>query len=485
MRSSRLSKTKSTTNMLQPKAQAQAQAQAQQRALTSNLTSPPLGRRQTRSSTSLFKKLKENHSNPFAEFAYQGDRDHATTTSDSVEPEPEPDDNIGKSRTDYGYGYDYDSDDGSSSLSSVRTVDDIEDILEFEPPSAKRQKTKNISTASNATAKRNTTVASKNNNVSNKSKTRNNKEPARRIGVSVSAGRRPGKNETAASTSPPPNWEVIYNTVKKMRIENPTAPVDTVGCAELYWRGSSARDRRFHTLTALMLSSQTKDTTTALAMHRLHTELGDGNNGNKADESGNGKNNDKKEKEEKEEEEEKGKDNITPRKDSTLNLENILAVSPERLNELIHVVGFHNNKTKYIKSAALILRDKYDSDIPSTADELMKLPGVGPKMAYLCMSAAWDKHEGIGVDVHVHRITNLWGWNKTKTPEETRMALQSWLPKDKWHEINKLLVGLGQTVCLPVGRRCGDCDLAGTKLCKSEIRGADKASPRQKQKGKG
>lgn len=51
------------------------------------------------------------------------------------------------------------------------------------------------------------------------------------------------------------------------------------------------------------------------------------------------------------------------------------------------------------------------------------------------------------------------------------MALESWLPRDKWHEINKLLVGLGQTVCLPVGRRCGECDLAGTKLCKSEVRG--------------
>ena len=51
------------------------------------------------------------------------------------------------------------------------------------------------------------------------------------------------------------------------------------------------------------------------------------------------------------------------------------------------------------------------------------------------------------------------------------MALQSWLPRDKWHEINKLLVGLGQTACQPVKRRCGECYLAGTKLCKSEIKG--------------
>lgn len=88
-------------------------------------------------------------------------------------------------------------------------------------------------------------------------------------------------------------------------------------------------------------------------------------------------------------------------------------------------------------------------------------------MAHLCLSAAWDRTEGIGVDVHVHRITNLWGWNKTKNPEDTRRALQSWLPRDKWREINWLLVGFGQAVCLPVGRKCGNCDLGLNGLCKA------------------
>ena len=91
-------------------------------------------------------------------------------------------------------------------------------------------------------------------------------------------------------------------------------------------------------------------------------------------------------------------------------------------------------------------------------------------MAYLCMSAAWNRVEGIGVDVHVHRITNLWGWNKTKNPEETRLALQSWLPHDKWREINGLLVGFGQTICLPIGRKCGHCELGLQGLCKAAER---------------
>ena len=131
-------------------------------------------------------------------------------------------------------------------------------------------------------------------------------------------------------------------------------------------------------------------------------------------------------------------------------------------------------RRRYIKQAAVILRDQHGGDIPDTIEGLTALPGVGPKMAHLCMSAehGWNRVEGIGVDVHVHRITNLWGWQAppSKNPEETRLALQAWLPRDRWKEINWLLVGFGQKVCLPVGRRCGDCEVGLKGLCKSAER---------------
>lgn len=116
------------------------------------------------------------------------------------------------------------------------------------------------------------------------------------------------------------------------------------------------------------------------------------------------------------------------------------------------------------------MRDEWNGDIPDTIEGLTSLPGVGPKMGYLCLSVAWNKTEGIGVDVHVHRITNMWGWHKTKNPEESRLALQSWLPKDRWREINGLLVGLGQAVCLPVGHKCGSCEVGFSGLCKAADR---------------
>ncbi|KAL9604035.1 MAG: hypothetical protein Q9219_000797 [cf. Caloplaca sp. 3 TL-2023] len=231
------------------------------------------------------------------------------------------------------------------------------------------------------------------------------------------------------SIHPPANWQDIYTAVQEMR-KKVLAPVDTMGCESLAEDIRTPREKRFQTLIALMLSSQTKDTTTALAMHRLQTEL------------------------------------PSP---GGLTLENILAVPPTTLNALIHAVGFHNNKTKYIKATALVLAEKYAGDIPDTIDGLVSLPGVGPKMAYLCMSSAWGRDEGIGVDVHVHRITNLWGWHQTREPEQTRAALEAWLPREKWHEINHLLVGFGQTICLPVGRRCRECTLSTRGLCPSAV----------------
>ncbi|KAH7407509.1 DNA glycosylase [Cadophora sp. MPI-SDFR-AT-0126] len=261
-------------------------------------------------------------------------------------------------------------------------------------------------------------------------KERKVRKPARKV-----------KNEETGDIEihPPNDWAEVYAVVKEMRTSGAAqhAAVDTMGCERLAQETVAPKIKRYHTLTALMLSSQTKDTTNFQAMNRLYTEL-------------------------------------PPYKEGApggLNLENILAVDPKLLNELIWAVGFHNNKTRYIKATAEILRDQYDGDIPDTIEGLMALPGVGPKMGYLCLSVAWGKHEGIGVDVHVHRITNLWGWHKTKGPEESRLALQAWLPRELWHEINWVLVGLGQTVCLPVGRKCGECELGLRGLCKAAERG--------------
>ncbi|CZT44248.1 related to DNA repair protein NTG1 [Rhynchosporium secalis] len=303
---------------------------------------------------------------------------------------------------------------------------DIEDVI----PSRKRKR--DVSRAPTKSSPSRTTIKTETTETVTFSPTKERKvrKPARKV-----------KNEQTGEVEihPPNDWAEVYAVVKEMRTSGAArnAAVDTMGCEKLAQEVVEPKVKRYHTLTALMLSSQTKDTTNFQAMNRLYTELPPYQEG-------------------------------AP---GGLNLENILAVDPKLLNELIWAVGFHNNKTKYIKATAEILRDQFAGDIPDTIEGLMSLPGVGPKMGYLCLSSAWGKHEGIGVDVHVHRITNLWGWHTTKGPEESRLALQAWLPKELWHEINWVLVGLGQTVCLPVGRKCGDCELGLRGLCKAAERG--------------
>ena len=74
-----------------------------------------------------------------------------------------------------------------------------------------------------------------------------------------------------------------------------------------------------------------------------------------------------------------------------------------QLGELIKPVGFWRKKIVYLKKATTLVIEKYGGDIPETVEELCKLPGVGPKMAYLTVQCAWGVNVGIGVDTHVHR----------------------------------------------------------------------------------
>ena len=129
--------------------------------------------------------------------------------------------------------------------------------------------------------------------------------------------------------------------------------------------------------------------------------------------------------------------------------------SEDEFHEMIKPVGFHNVKTKSIRAATQILRDTHGGRVPDTMEDLLALPGVGPKMALLVLRVAFDITAGISVDTHVHRIANQLGWtggaptlDKTafaaRDPEKTRKALESWFPRDEWQDVNWMLVGLGQ-----------------------------------------
>lgn len=142
------------------------------------------------------------------------------------------------------------------------------------------------------------------------------------------------------------------------------------------------------------------------------------------------------------------KDEVTLRASRKLfkaapNIKSLSRLKIKVIEKLIFPVGFYKTKSKYLKDLANIIVDKYNSEIPKTKDELMSLPGVGRKTTNLVLNRAFNVY-AIAVDTHVHRIANLLGWVKTRTPEQTEKELAKILPKKYWPFINRLFVSIGR-----------------------------------------
>jgi len=131
----------------------------------------------------------------------------------------------------------------------------------------------------------------------------------------------------------------------------------------------------------------------------------------------------------------------------------------EEIEELIFPVGFYHTKARNLLSCVHRLIERHGGAVPRKMEELLELPGVGRKTANLVITVGFGDY-GICVDTHVHRITNLWGYVRTRTPEETEFALRRKLPRRHWKSFNDILVTFGQNLCLPVSPWCSKCPIA-------------------------
>ncbi len=128
----------------------------------------------------------------------------------------------------------------------------------------------------------------------------------------------------------------------------------------------------------------------------------------------------------------------------------------EKIRGLIYPAGFYKVKASRILEISKILKDHYKSIVPDSIEELLKLPGVGRKTANLVLTLGYGK-PGICVDTHVHRISNRWGYVRTKKPDETEAELRKKLPEEWWIPYNDILVAFGQTYCRPISPLCSRC----------------------------
>jgi endonuclease-3 len=195
-----------------------------------------------------------------------------------------------------------------------------------------------------------------------------------------------------------------------LRKEIPKWKVPAVGVI-----ADRAVDRPFETLISTILSLRTKDAVTEAASHRLLARA--------------------------------------PKPAA------IVSLSIAEIERLIFPVGFYHTKAKHLKETCRSLLEDHGGKVPRSMEALLKLPGVGRKTANLVLTVGFGDY-GICVDTHVHRISNLWGFVRTKTPEETEFALRKKLPRRHWKTFNDILVTFGQNLCIPVSPWCSKCPVA-------------------------
>jgi len=128
----------------------------------------------------------------------------------------------------------------------------------------------------------------------------------------------------------------------------------------------------------------------------------------------------------------------------------------KEIEKLIKPAGFYKVKAKRIKKIALDIEQKFNGKVPFSLEQLISLDGVGRKTAN-CVLVYSFRIPAIPVDVHVHRISNRIGLVKTKSPEETEQKLMKLIPRNKWIELNDLMVKFGQKKCFPRNPKCENC----------------------------
>lgn len=141
-------------------------------------------------------------------------------------------------------------------------------------------------------------------------------------------------------------------------------------------------------------------------------------------------------------------------------VEDFANVPARELEKMVHSTGFYRNKAKNIKGAAQIVVREFEGRVPQTMDELLKLPGMARKSANVLLFNAFDKVEGVAVDTHVMRITDLLGLisaGARKKPVKIEKELQTLLPKKYWGLFSLLITEHGREVCIARKPRCAEC----------------------------
>lgn len=156
-----------------------------------------------------------------------------------------------------------------------------------------------------------------------------------------------------------------------------------------------------------------------------------------------------------------------------------LAVAPpETVERLIRATGYYRTKARHIQATARAILEQFSGQVPADRDQLLTLPGVGPKTAN-CVLVFGYGLPAVPVDTHVHRIANRLGLVRTRTPEQTEREIIRKVPPDYWIPLNPILVQHGQNICRPNRPLCDRCPI--WEYCATGVALRDGRAPPRKE----
>lgn len=146
----------------------------------------------------------------------------------------------------------------------------------------------------------------------------------------------------------------------------------------------------------------------------------------------------------------------------------LASAEAEDVETIVKPTGFYRNKSRSIIGAARMIVGEFGGDVPSTMEELLRLPGVARKTANIVLSSAFGKAEGIAVDTHVRRLAQRLGLSKETDPDRIERDLTALLPREWWGSFNHRFIMLGRGVCTARRPVCGSCPVSD--LCPSAFK---------------
>lgn len=121
--------------------------------------------------------------------------------------------------------------------------------------------------------------------------------------------------------------------------------------------------------------------------------------------------------------------------------------SQMEMEKAVFQCGFYRNKAKNIRSAARVVLENFDGEVPHTMEDLLTIPGVARKTANVVLSNAFQIHEGIAVDTHVRRFAIRFDLSDFKDPKRIERDLLAIMPQSEWWGFNHRLVHYGRDYC--------------------------------------